>query len=590
MDHFVPSALRRSALSAVLLCAAFPVAAQVQVQVVPAPIELLQGFHVADAQVQDLLVPQHGGAFRVNVVLGGRQYTLDLEPHDVRAPGFQLLVDDGHSLQQAPTPPSVTYRGTVAGRPDSAVGGTVIAGQLRLVIDLGGEVWGVQPARDVMPELPASAHVVYNGEDGTDRGNLCGTVSAFVPPARDAGESPIDVLKEAEIAIDCDIQFYQANGSNVTNTQNDALAVIAGVNTIFKRDVTIQYLVTTLIVRTVPIASYEAANSAVELLNAFSQHWNLNHGGVSRDVAHLMTGQNEFGSTIGIANAGTVCDVAMAYSVVWRYTANLTNRRGLSSHELGHNFGASHCDGVIPCWIMCSVIGGCSGNVTKFGPTEIAQIVAFKNSRNCLDTIALNAPTLSSITPGSAPSYSALPQNITLTGTELDSVHTLTIGSTPVLIQSQDPTTLTFTVPNGFEIASHQVTVTNSVGTSNPLSFDVQGLHPSVLVAPSFTQIGVNVDYTVHTDRNWIAVYFISASGQPSVLPGIVSFQLGNGFTSFFQLATILADTGGTANINFALPLGFPGFITLYYQAITWDGVSLVAPLETSNAQGVLYL
>jgi hypothetical protein len=41
---------------------------------------------------------------------------------------------------------------------------------------------------------------------------------------------------------------------------------------------------------------------------------------------------------------------------------------------------------------MCSVLGQCSGIINSFGPTEVGQIVNFKNSRSCLTT-AGTAPT-----------------------------------------------------------------------------------------------------------------------------------------------------------------------------------------------------
>src|SRR5262249_28402814 len=165
--------------------------------------------------------------------------------------------------------------------------------------------------------------------------------------------------------------------------------------------------------------------------SAFQSYWNVNHTTVQRDVAQLFTGQGTFGSILGISGLGTVCIKSQAYSVVWsKFSNNLTSRRGLSAHELGHSWGCNHCDGQNPCYIMCSGLGGCSGNVTKFGPWEIGQILAFKNTRGCLTTVTQNIPTLISITPGSLNSYNVNPQTVTLTGTDLDSVNSLSVGGT----------------------------------------------------------------------------------------------------------------------------------------------------------------
>ncbi|MGY8757528.1 MAG: zinc-dependent metalloprotease family protein, partial [Phycisphaerales bacterium] len=50
------------------------------------------------------------------------------------------------------------------------------------------------------------------------------------------------------------------------------------------------------------------ATDAGTFLDQFRTEWNNNQGSVQRDVAHLFTGKNLSGGTIGIAWLGVVCD------------------------------------------------------------------------------------------------------------------------------------------------------------------------------------------------------------------------------------------------------------------------------------------
>ncbi|MFQ5806245.1 MAG: immunoglobulin domain-containing protein, partial [Phycisphaerae bacterium] len=113
--------------------------------------------------------------------------------------------------------------------------------------------------------------------------------------------------------------------------------------------------------------------------------------GVLRDVAHLMTGKDLNGGVIGIAWLGVICNTSQGYGLSQsRFTGNFTNRVGLTAHEVGHNWDAVHCDGDGDCFIMCSGLGGCAHNVTRFGSRSIGDIVPFRNTRPCLTE---NGPT-----------------------------------------------------------------------------------------------------------------------------------------------------------------------------------------------------
>lgn len=353
----------------------------------PAPADLLAQFRLRAGTIQSLLVPPATTGAEVRVALGGTTYTLALAPHDVRSADFRLIVDDGRQLHTLPTPPSITYRGAVRGLPGSEVAAALVGGQVEATIHLAdGTQWAIQPLSRVNGALPHDSHIVYRGSDVIAPPGHCGVNAQHVLGRQgqggggSGGGSPA-AIKICEIAIDADLAYYNRFGSSTTNVQNQITSIMNAVGVIYRRDVEIDYTITTMIVRTTNI--YNWGGSLNTLLTAFQNHWNANHGNIVRDTAHLFTGEGTFSGTIGLAYVGAICET-FGYGVSMAYDTSLTTNTALIAHELGHNWNANHCDAAPPCNIMCAGLGGCSGNVTSFDAGSAATIVAFKNSRTCL--------------------------------------------------------------------------------------------------------------------------------------------------------------------------------------------------------------
>lgn len=351
----------------------------------PAPNDLLAQFRLRAGSIQSFVVPPARGATDVQVELGGVSYTLSLAPHDVRASNFRLLVDNGIQLTQVPTPPSITYRGEVRGVPNSEVAASIVDGQLEATIHLAGGVqWSIQPLSRVNAALPRDGHIVYRGSDVIAPPGQCGVGAQHIVGRQGQGNGggvgPA-AIKICEIAIDADLAYYNRFGSSTTNVQNQITSIMNAVGVIYRRDVEIDYTITTVIVRTT--ALYNWGGTLNTLLTAFQNHWTANHTNIVRDTAHLFTGEGTFSGTIGLAYVGAIC-TTFGYGVSMAYDSNLATNTGLIAHELGHNWNANHCDASPPCNIMCAGLGGCSGNVTSFDAGSAATIVAFKNSCTCL--------------------------------------------------------------------------------------------------------------------------------------------------------------------------------------------------------------
>ena len=349
-------------------------------------------------------------AFETVVVVNGLAHEVALRRHSVRAPGFRVvLAGENGAIEEIVPPPPATYRGTVVGAPGSLVAASLVDGQLTaFAVMPDGRGWSIQPADTLVPGAPADLHVAYDHADVRPDATTCGTdADGGGAPARrpidpdadetDGGAGAPAGEKIAQLAFDADFEFYQQNGSSSARTVYDIEQVTNAMNVIYRRDVAIDHFITFLIVRISEPDPYTETDSLL-LICELRRHWNQNWSWVPRDITHLMTGRNLDGSIIGRAHIGTICNVVregpacapetsnMGYGLSQSTSTVFARRVALTAHELGHSWDARHCNGDGDCAIMCSNLGGCTGNIDRFGNRAVNAINNFESSRNCLIT------------------------------------------------------------------------------------------------------------------------------------------------------------------------------------------------------------
>ncbi|MCA9297939.1 MAG: hypothetical protein KDA28_02670, partial [Phycisphaerales bacterium] len=342
-------------------------------------------YHVVDLDLPD----EAGAPFDLDVLFGEMDH-VHLDPHSFRGASFQVLADRGEGvLEPVQVPEPRTYRGTTTGGGHAA--GSLLDDGLTLQInfDEADEAWFIEPLSAFVEGAPHGRHIVYRREAEIAPPAWCdgGLETGALPEGR---PNPSRSLYLCEIAFDADFEFYGLNGSSEANTVADIENVMAGVELAYERDCGIIYEITTVIVRTTSNDPY-TSNVPETLLGQFQSHWNGNQQGVHRDVAHLMTGRNMQGSVIGIAFLRGVCNANSGYGLSEsRFTGAYNSRVALTAHELGHNWGANHCDsqGNANCDIMCSGLGGCGGyGAPEFEDPSIASITDWAARVDCLDVV-----------------------------------------------------------------------------------------------------------------------------------------------------------------------------------------------------------
>lgn len=390
---------------------ASPLSDEVLAELQPAAKQLLQ---LADLRLLQIEPREENGETLVNVTLDRQTHIARLSPFTLRAPDFQVLVQDASgALIPAEIPAALTYRGYLTAEPQSEVAASIIDGKTYMtILRADGEVWNVQPIRsgDLRAGLPDDLHVVYKSRDVIGGDGDCGVAELPLqipspngggrPPGNHEGGSPRVANRRCQIAFDTDVEFYQANGSSISATVTDIEMIMNQVGLIYQNQVAISYYETGAIVRTAMPQPYTATNVNT-LLCQFGENWNNNLPSFPRDVGHLFTGKDLDGTTVGFGWIGVVCagnfnncnasGSSLSYSLVQsRFSSILAQRVNDSAHELGHNWNACHCNAggncngtsnPNNCGIMTSAI---SGGAT-FDAAASSAIISWRDNANCLD-------------------------------------------------------------------------------------------------------------------------------------------------------------------------------------------------------------
>ena len=330
-------------------------------------------------QVPTKAMVEQGMPATMQISIDDQVRMIHLRPYDMRSRDFQLMLHDGVSLQQIPSPPSLTMRGSIAGSRDAGVAASLTEdGTLHAMIELDGETWAVEPV--LATDRVVDDYLVYRARDVAALPFQCQSIGTPVPVTESVTRRNAPLI--AQIAIEADAQYVNTLGGT-TSAYNDILQVMNGVDLMYQRDVMIMYSITQIILNT---PSYGTSDPST-LLSSMSSRWNTTYAGVPRDIAHLFTGVDLNGTTIGIAYIGAVC-TSLQYGVSQsQFGGSAPERIALTAHELGHNWNATHCSGS-GCNIMCASLGGCSGILTGFAASEAQQIMSYSDSvRGCLDSV-----------------------------------------------------------------------------------------------------------------------------------------------------------------------------------------------------------
>lgn len=332
-------------------------------------------------------------SLQIGLMLGSASYSLDLSRHTIVSPGYKLLINGRLSRSTAS---SSTYTGTFeGGKTRLTITSDVIYGLFR---QTGKEMY-IEPLWYHDINAPRDIVLWYDSKDViTDGTTGCGVTETEARRNEILqGRDPLGCyITDIAIASDHSMVIKYGTAAAVeihnigvmNNVQTDyddgQLGSIVNFNIVTQNIST-----TESNDQTSPL--YTGTNSST-ILSGFRAWGNAGNFGVTYDVAQLWTNRNidddgagGSSSIVGLAYVGVVCGTSR-YHLLEDYTGTNPSGNGyqlrvLTSHELGHNFAASH-DAAGSGFIMAPSIN----NTTTWSPASIASISNHLATRTCLAT------------------------------------------------------------------------------------------------------------------------------------------------------------------------------------------------------------
>lgn len=317
------------------------------------------------------------------------------------------------------------YRGRVEGWPHALVSASLVDDGLQALIvgGPGGAAFSISPASAPAPTQPGAARAHRTRPFSLPPRTSTGThaATAVGPP-----------VLEAEIAFDADYPFFLKAGGTEAGTLASVAILVDQASLFFEYflDLRLKLNEREYVIRSTPESNIYQGLAIPQMRNAMRADWNANHAGIRRDTAYLFSGVVSVGQ-VGQAAVSSVCNLSTSYAAgrhpnLETTSSNVLNNALVLAHELGHVFGASHCNGESG----ASMLGGCGimeSNVGRpyFHGVSISEM-QFRTGlqtapSGCLDVVtpAFESTVLESVTPSSV---TLLGGEITLTGQRLDQI------------------------------------------------------------------------------------------------------------------------------------------------------------------------
>ena len=367
---------------------------------------------------------------RVTLATTRGTFELEVEPFDIRADNYRSVAvgADGKSYD-LPRTPSRSFRGTVVGMDDTHVRLVLDEGVFQGIIVTPEEIFYVQPESDFSNAAGSKEFVFYAASSVKSNGGECGTTLAQKIDTQAASvhtdtmhtaskggttEEAFSPKPEAKVATEADFEFTQTFAGNATTANNDILNILTGVDAIYDAQMGIKLRVVFQRAFTANNDPYTltAAGTALDELRT-TYKANPPAGLPAHDLVHLFTGKDMDGSTIGIAFISAICDAPdFSFGISQsKFTTIATQRVGLTAHEMGHNFSASHPDE------ETTVPSGCNPSIMNSFIQDTSSFCQFSKDQITNHTVGSGGACLTRLTqPGCSFSLSPATQSFPASG------------------------------------------------------------------------------------------------------------------------------------------------------------------------------
>ena len=286
----------------------------------------------------------------VPVRSAGAPFTLFLEPNDT-------LLSNLSDLHVAGLGQVALYRGRIEGRADSWVRLSRVGGTWEGLVWNGTELFAIASPQD-LPHAVARKAVAFDTGlaiypvsdlELASRNGICGVGEEQWLDGAQLYRELVSELREKvaalqvppeqiQIAFVADFEFRALHGAQ---TSQQLLSRINALDGIFSEQVGVAILPSEVRVFETPVDPFVATN-AEQLLNEFATFRESDATIRAAGLAHLFTGRDLDGNTLGIAYLDSLCEAFGGSGVTSGSAANLSEDTLVAAHEIGHNFGAYH--------------------------------------------------------------------------------------------------------------------------------------------------------------------------------------------------------------------------------------------------------
>lgn len=282
--------------------------------------------------------------------------TLSLRRIEVFRPGMAIVLHRGTRPVTLSAPDTAYFAGTVEGRagsfaflavdPDDSTRGLVSDGSGLWQI---GSEEGTPDVRRLDPNASTAGDASWGcASEGALEPSPTSPAAAAAAAAEilTAASAEAGLTYVADVALETDAEFH-----NLFDDTDEAVAYVgdlfAAISAIYERDLGTVIRLSHLSLWPDGIESDPwDEHSTMNGLNEFMSEWRATQGGVSRTVAHFLSGKRTGG---GVAYVGVLCSGYYGYGFTGSINGRFsTTNSGLfwdimgTSHELGHNFGSGH--------------------------------------------------------------------------------------------------------------------------------------------------------------------------------------------------------------------------------------------------------
>lgn len=289
------------------------------------------------------------GFFETEFIVPQRNlnWTLDLKVSNIISDNYVLKIYDEDKITFREGTTAIPTQGYIKGNPNSRVSLTFNEGFIYGFIQEGDETYYVEPLIHFDKSAAKDVYIFYHENDQKPHAEkTCGTdhKKHRVKTNEETIErgSRVGECFEVEWAIASDFLMFDQYGS-VAAVENHAIGVTNNVQTNYDDEFAdeIQFVIPgQVVISSSGQDPWTSSTNAGTLLDDFTD-WGPSGFGFAHDVGSLWTARDFSGSTIGIAWLGVVCTNAR-YNCLEDFTSSASFKRVLVSHELGHNFDASH--------------------------------------------------------------------------------------------------------------------------------------------------------------------------------------------------------------------------------------------------------